>query len=172
MPLPHAPHPEAPWNPPGPSLVAPRRTGPELAADRRSVGGILPYARRLRSPYYGGISAVTATSPGGLAYKNRAPCPSSRRHHRPPRHPRRCRSATSSGRPHRKLAPPTHPLGPLEVCAIACLLGIAPPRRSRSTPRPSPPAIAVRHHRVPFRPNSECPRALGELTLLPAPLHS
>jgi hypothetical protein len=62
VPLPHAPHPEAPRSPPGPSHAASRRTGPELAADRWSVGGIPPYARRPRSPYYGGISAVTATS--------------------------------------------------------------------------------------------------------------
>jgi hypothetical protein len=150
---------------------APRRTGPELVADRRSVGGIPPYARRPRSPCYDWISAVTATSLGGLAYKNRAPCPSSRWHRRPPRHPRRRRSAASSGHPRRKPAPPTHPLGPLEACAVACLLGTAPPHRSRSTPRRSLPAIAVRHHLVPFRPNSECSRALCELTLLPAPLH-
>jgi hypothetical protein len=99
------------------------------------------------------------------------PCPSSRRHHRPLCHPRRRRSAASSGHPRRKPAPPTHPLGTLEACIITYFLGIAHSRRSRSTPRPSLPAIVVRRRRVPFCPNSKRPQALGELTLLPAPLH-
>jgi hypothetical protein len=51
------------------------------------------------------------------------------------------------------------------------LLGIARRLLSRPTLRPSLPAITVCYRRVPFRPNSERPRALGELTLLPAPLH-
>jgi hypothetical protein len=44
------------------SRTAPCCTDPELATDRRSVGSIPSYARRPRSPYYSGISAVTATS--------------------------------------------------------------------------------------------------------------
>jgi hypothetical protein len=58
----------------------------------------------------------------------------------------------------------------LEACVVY-LPGIARRRRSHSTPRPSPSATAVRRRQVPLRPNSEHPRALGELTLLPAPLH-
>jgi hypothetical protein len=54
----------------------------------------------------------------------------------------------------------TYSLGPLEACVVAHMLGIAPPRRSRSPLRPSPPAIAVHRRRVPFRPNSEHQRAL------------
>jgi hypothetical protein len=65
----------------------------------------------------------------------------------------------------------TYSLGPIEACVVAHLLGIAPPCQSRSPPRPSPPAIAVRRRRVPYRPNSEHQRALGERALLPAPLH-
>jgi hypothetical protein len=69
------------------------------------------------------------------------------------------------------LATLTYILGPLEACAVASLPGIARRRRSHRTPRPSPPATAVRHHRVPLHPNFQHPRALGELTLLPVPLH-
>jgi hypothetical protein len=55
---------------PGASRRAPRRTGLGLAADRRSVGGTPPYARWPRWSCYGSISGVTATSRGGLSYKN------------------------------------------------------------------------------------------------------
>jgi hypothetical protein len=58
----------------------------------------------------------------------------------------------------------------LEACAVAYLPGIARRHRSHSTPRPSPPVTSMHRRRVPLRPNSEHPRALGELTLLPAPL--
>jgi hypothetical protein len=44
------------------SVAMPYRSG--LAADRRSVGGIPPYARRPRRKYYGSISGVTVMSPG------------------------------------------------------------------------------------------------------------
>jgi hypothetical protein len=44
------------------SRAAPYQSG--LTADRRSVSGIPPYARRPRRLYYGSISGVTTTSPG------------------------------------------------------------------------------------------------------------
>jgi hypothetical protein len=88
--LPHALQHEAPRSPPRTTRATPRRTGPEPTADRRSVGGAPPYARRLRSPYYGGISTVTTTSPARFPpYKSRSFCPSSRRHRCPPRRIRR-----------------------------------------------------------------------------------
>jgi hypothetical protein len=70
-----------------------------------------------------------------------------------------------------RLATLTYTQGPLEACVVASLPGIARRRRSHRTPRPSPPATAVRRRRVPLYPNFEHPQALGELTLLPAPLH-
>jgi hypothetical protein len=143
-----------------PARSLPRTAGPSAAFRRTRAGR----GRR--------TTAESPPSPQrhwwGLAYKNRAPCPSSRRHRRPPR---RRQSAASSGHPRRKPAPPMHLLGTLEACVVAYLLSIARRHRSRSTPRPSPPAIVVHRRQVPFRPNSERPWALGELTLLPAPLH-
>jgi hypothetical protein len=81
---PHASHPEAPRSPPGASRATPRRTGPGLAADRRSVGGTPPYARRPRSPCYGGISRRHRDVTGGVAPIKTEPRPSSRRHRPPP----------------------------------------------------------------------------------------
>jgi hypothetical protein len=155
---------------PGPR-TAPRRTGPGLAADRRSVGGIPPYARR---PRYR-ATAASPSSPrrhrGGLAYKNQTPCPhpGATPSRRPPLPPSRrtCMLASIPGR----LTILTYSLGPLEACVVAYLPGITRRRRSHLTPWPSPPATTVRCRRVPLCPNSEHPRALGELTLLPAPLH-
>jgi hypothetical protein len=142
---------------------SPQTTGPSAASRRTHAGR----GRR--------TTAESPPSPQrhrwGLPYKNRAPCPSSRQNYRLPCHPRRRWSTASSGYPHRKPTPPTHPLGTLEACVVAYLLGIARRRRSCTTSQRSPPAIAVRRRRVPFRPNTERPRALGELTLLHAPLH-
>jgi hypothetical protein len=64
--------------------VEPRRTGPGLAADRRSIGGTPPYARRPRSPCYGGISRRHRDVTGGVAPIKTEPRPSSRRHRAPP----------------------------------------------------------------------------------------
>jgi hypothetical protein len=127
-----------------------RRTCAVHATDRPSVrGGARTHAGR-GAPWYGDIFAITATSQLSALFKHRRSLP-----------------RTTPG----WLTILTYSLGPLEACAVAHLLGIAPPRWSRSPPRPSPPAIAVRRRRVTFRPNSEHQRALGELTLLPAPLH-
>jgi hypothetical protein len=70
-----------------------------------------------------------------------------------------------------RLAILTYSLEPLEAYVIASLPGIARHRRSHRRPRPLPPATAVRRCRVPLCLNFEHPRAIGELTLLPAPLH-
>jgi hypothetical protein len=117
------------------------------AADHRSVGGTPPYARWSRWSCYDGISVVTATSPGRLAYKNRAPS-------RPPR-------ATPSHRPplplfllarlltriSGRLTTLTYSLEPLEACAVASLPDIECCRRSYHILRPLPPATAVRRRR-------------------------
>jgi hypothetical protein len=120
-----------------------------------------------RSPYYGGIFAITTTSQSSALFKHRRSLPRTTPSRQPPLPPSRQARLPASipGR----LTILTYSLGPLEACTVTHLLGIAPPRRSRSTPRLSPPAIAVRRRRVPFRPNFEHQRALGELTLLPAP---
>jgi hypothetical protein len=58
---------------------------PGLTADRRSVGGIPPYARRSRRSYYGSISGVTAMSPGAHSSRRLPHCSPSaaiRSHHR------------------------------------------------------------------------------------------
>jgi hypothetical protein len=85
---------------------------PVRAADRRSIGSTLPYARRSRWLCYGSISSVTATSPGGLNYKN----PSAVRppHATPTRQrpllPPPCDHTSASS--HRRPTFPTYSLGP------------------------------------------------------------
>jgi hypothetical protein len=144
-----------------------RRTCAVHVTDRRSVRGAARTRADRGAPWYGDIFAVTATSRSSALFKHRRSLPRATPSRRLPLPPSRQARLLASipGR----LTILIYSLGPLEACAIAHLLGIAPPRWSRSTPRPSPPAIAVRRRQVPFRPNSEHQRALGELTLLPTP---
>jgi hypothetical protein len=137
------------------------------AADRRSVRGAARTRVGRGAPWYDDILAVTATSWSSALFKHRRSLPCATPSRWPPLSPSRQARMLASilGR----LTILTYSLGPLEACAVAHLLGSAPPHRSRSTPRPSPPAIAVGRRRVPFRPNTEHQRALGELTLLPTP---
>jgi hypothetical protein len=146
-----------------------RRTCAVHAADRRSVRGAARTRAGRGVPWYGSIFAVTATSRSSALFKHRSSLPRATPSHRPPLSPSR-QARLPASIPSR-LTILTYSLGPLEACTVAHLLGIAPPCRSRNTPRPSPPAITVRRRLVPFRPNSEHQRARGELTLLPAPLH-
>jgi hypothetical protein len=114
---PHAPHPEAPRSPPGASHATPRRTGPGLTADRRSVGDTPPYARRPRPPCYGGISRRHRNVTGGVApiklsHTLLAPPP-------PLLRARHCRSPVNSP-PRPSPVRPTflaYSLGALEACA-------------------------------------------------------
>jgi hypothetical protein len=135
-----------------------RTASPSAALPIRSVRG---------APWYGGIFAVTATSRSGALFKHHRSLPPATPSRRPPLPPSRQARLLASipGR----LTILTYSLGSLEACAVAHLPGIAPPRRSRNTPRSSPPAVAMRRRRVPFCPNFEHQRALGELTLLPTP---
>jgi hypothetical protein len=144
-----------------------RRTCAVHTADRRSVRGAACTRVGQGAPWYGGIFAVTVTSQSSALFKHRRSPPRATPSRRLPLPPSRQARLLASipGR----LTILTYSLGPLEACAVAHLLGIAPPRRSRSTPRPSPPAIVVRRRRVPFRPNSEHQRALGEHVVDPDP---
>jgi hypothetical protein len=152
-----------------------RRRARDTSAFPRAtrLPAVAPYVPRTRAgrgtSWYGGIFAVTATSRSSALFKHRRSFPRATPSRRPPLPPSRQARPPASilGR----LTILTYSLGPLEACVFAHLLDIAPPCRSRSTPRLPPPAIAVRCRLVPFRPNSEHQRALGELTLLPAPLH-
>jgi hypothetical protein len=61
--FPTRPRPEAPWSPSRPhAAVCPRRNDRARATDRRSVGGVPPYARRSRPSDHDRIFAVTPSS--------------------------------------------------------------------------------------------------------------
>jgi hypothetical protein len=160
--LPHAPRPEA-WVSSRPhARHRPHRTGSVRAADRRSVGGTPPYARRSRWSCYDGISVVTAASLGRFFYKNRAMSrpPRATPSHRPPLPPSR-RARLVPAQPSR---PATFrpPLGPPIALGITHCLAKSPTCRRTEPTRPPPPAIAVRPLRQLLRPNSGRPQALGE----------
>jgi hypothetical protein len=165
---PHAPHPEAPRSPLGASRAAPRRTGPGLAADRRSVGGTPPYARRPRAPCY---RENLAPSPhrhrSEHAYKNRAipfPCAATALLHP---------AIADRRQAHLPALSPVHPtllacsLVSIEACAATHCATLPFPRRNRSPPRVSPPAAAARPRRSLPRSNPGLPRALGEHVVMP-----
>jgi hypothetical protein len=136
------------------------------AADCRSVGSTSLYARRSRWPCYGSISDITATSPGGLNYKNpsvvRSPRATPTR--RLPLSPPPCAHASTSS--HRRLTFPTCSVGPVAPSHAAHCHPCALPSPE---PRPPPPAIAVRPHRQLLRPNYGHHRTLGEHVVDPDP---
>jgi hypothetical protein len=153
------------------SWVLARRTAPYRPGARR---GPSTAPRRTRAGQGSHATAASPSSPrrhrGGLTYKNQAPRPNPRAtpSRRPPLPPSRWTRllARIPGR----LTILTYSLGALEACAIAYFPGIARRHRSHRTLLPTPPATAVRRRRLPLRPNSEHPRALGEITILAAPL--
>jgi hypothetical protein len=127
---------------------------PVCAADRRSVGSTPPYASRSRWSCYGSISGVTATSPGGLNYKN----PSAVRPlratptRRPPLPPPPCAHASASS--HCRPTFPTYSLGPVAPSQATPCHPCALPSPEPEPPRPPPPDIAVRPRRRLLRPTT------------------
>jgi hypothetical protein len=147
--LPHALHPEAPRSPPGATRAAPCHTGPEPTADRRSVGGAAPYACRLRSPYYGGSSTVTTTSPARFP-PIKAAC------FTPPRADTAAHRAAFV-----ELRPPFFPRPSNRLCTFPR------PHRTCACHLLSGPALAVRPRRRLLRPDFGYPQALGERVVKP-----
>jgi hypothetical protein len=141
---------------------------PVHAADRRSVGSTPPYVRRSRWSCYDSISGVTATSPGGLHYKNpSAVCPPrATPTRRLPSPPPPCAHASASS--HRRPTFPTYSLGPVAPSQTAPCHQCALPSREPEPPRP-PPAIIGRPHRRLLRPNYGHHPILGEHVVDPDP---
>jgi hypothetical protein len=81
VPLPHAPRPEAI------GVLSAART-PQTAGPSAAPAVRAPDEAAVPQPHLQGHALVSASEP---PYLNRAPCPSSHRHHRPPHHPRRRR---------------------------------------------------------------------------------
>jgi hypothetical protein len=85
--------------------------------------------------YHGGILAIITASPAN-AYLRSRPLLACR--HQVGRLPLPSCQARPPASILGQLTILTYSLGPLEACAVTHFLGIAPPRRSRSPPRPSP----------------------------------
>jgi hypothetical protein len=101
-----------------------RRTCAVHAADRRSVRNAARTHAGRGAPWYDGIFAVTATSRSSALFKHCRNLLRATPSRRPPLPPSRQARLLASipGR----LTILTYSLGPLEACAVAHLLGIAP----------------------------------------------
>jgi hypothetical protein len=147
VPLPHAPHPEAPWSPLGPR--APRRAVPAQGSPRTTGPSAAP--RRTRT---GRGSFATVASPSsprrhqrGLSYKNRVPRPPRAVTAAPPRLPLPAAGELASSSFSSVPNLPTYSLGALETCATTRCSALHPPpagaaatagRCHAPSPEPSP----------------------------------
>jgi hypothetical protein len=146
-----------------------RRTAHAVPAGRAPLRSGGPSATfRPRAPYHG--RSITPSSPpaGPVPYLSTATplCapPELQTRHR--RHRWWARGSTHSRRRPNPPSPPLdHPRAPTEAHWASS------PRVSPEPepPRPSPPIIAVRHRRWPFRTNADHQLALGEHVVCPDP---
>jgi hypothetical protein len=168
MPLPHVPCPEAHWSPPSRAhtmdRAVPARCVPRSAGLSAAPAVHAPVEAAVPRSHLQGHALVSASE---LPYLNRAPFPSSRRHH--------CLSCRLHRRRRTRLPvhPPVHPilleppLDPVGPIRVACS-----PSRALAVTRTEvswlpPPAIAVRPLRQLLRPNFGHPQALGEHVVTP-----